>query len=143
MVGEHKLIVKRRKLVYEITLRHKFNVILGDSGSGKSLLETLIYESSMGFSDNIKVISNLNVGVVRFYHDIEMLIKEGKNLLVFDELSVRCIVKEIGYDTLLNLLRSKSIYCIFMTRNRITLDEACYYKLILEEKDGITVIRNM
>lgn len=42
MTGEHRIIVEKRVVRYELVVRHKLNIIRGESGSDKSLLESRV-----------------------------------------------------------------------------------------------------
>lgn len=43
MKSTHRIAVGTREMQYEFSIRHKFSIILGDSGSGKTMLCELVH----------------------------------------------------------------------------------------------------
>ena len=87
MSANHKLVIERRKLRYEIDIQHKCNIIVGESGTGKTLMCKMLDEGvklSNGYTP-IRVSSDLKVTVVHSLEELNHAISNGYQLVVIDE----------------------------------------------------------
>lgn len=145
MTGEHRIIVEKRVVRYELVIRHKLNIIRGESGSGKSLLESMIYENNMGVGST-KIRSDLKPKAVRFITDIKTGIKEGFNLFIFDETVFKKLTSGDSGETVAELVKDKPVYCIFITRECgktcLPVDVEACYEIVEEKFTSRTIRRN-
>ena len=145
MTGEHRIIVEKRVVRYELVIRHKLNIIRGESGSGKSLLESMVYENNMGVGST-KIRSDLKPKAVRFITDIKTGIKEGFNLFIFDETVFKKLTSGDSGETVAELVKDKPVYCIFITRECgktcLPVDVEACYEIVEEKFTSRTIRRN-
>lgn len=145
MTGEHRIIVEKRVVRYELVIRHKLNIIRGESGSGKSLLESMVYENNMGVGST-KIRSDLKPRAVRFITDIKTGIKEGFNLFIFDETVFKKLTSGDSGETVAELVKDKPVYCIFITRECgktcLPVDVEACYEIVEEKFTSRTIRRN-
>lgn len=145
MTGEHSIIVEKRVVRYELVIRHKLNIIRGESGSGKSLLESMVYENNMGVGST-KIRSDLKPKAVRFITDIKTGIKEGFNLFIFDETVFKKLTSGDSGETVAELVKDKPVYCIFITRECgktcLPVDVEACYEIVEEKFTSRTIRRN-
>lgn len=145
MVGEHKIIIERRKLKYEITIKHKLNIFNDASGTGKSLLETMVYKHFLGAND-IKIKSDLKVRSARNEEDLVNAIEKGYNLIIFDERPFKQVCGKNGRN-IARYIKDKPVYCIFITRDigmtSLPVDIEAVYRLESCIESGREVVRNV
>lgn len=145
MTGEHRIVVEKRVVRYELVIRHKLNIIRGESGSGKSLLESMVYENNMGVGST-KIRSDLKPKAVRFITDIKTGIKEGFNLFIFDETVFKKLTSGDSGETVAELVKDKPVYCIFITRECgktcLPVDVEACYEIVEEKFTSRTIRRN-
>lgn len=148
MSANHKLVIERRKLRYEIDIQHKCNIIVGESGTGKTLMCKMLDEGvklSNGYTP-IRVSSDLKVTVVHSLEELNHAISNGYRLVVIDEAYFNHMIYMDSGEYVANLLRDTSIYCIFITRRKdymlLPADVTAYYKLCNTYRDNKTVLYN-
>lgn len=112
MVGKYEVILKSPKVEYSITLKRKFTVIRGDSGSGKTKFAKLV-DSAKDIDNNIKIISDLDIIFVRDERTLELNIKLNEKVIyILDE----DICKRLDNVYFANLVEKAEGYFILITR---------------------------
>lgn len=148
MSDKHKLVIERRKLRYEIDIQYKCSIIVGESGTGKTLMCKMIDEwvkLGNGYTP-IRVSSDLKVTVVHSFEELNNVISNGYRLVVIDEAYFNHMVDMDSGESVAKLLRGTGIYCIFITRRKdytcLPADVTAYYKLCNTYRDNKTVLYN-
>lgn len=146
MVGEHTIVVEKRLIRYELTIRHKLNIIRGDSGSGKSFLDGMVYDYNIGVG-SAKVRSDLRVRSVRTLEDLKFGISNGDNLFIFDENVFRIITEGDAGESVAEIVKGEPVYCIFITRESgrtcLPVDVRACYQLEETHVAGRTIRKNV
>lgn len=109
MKGKHRVEVKFSNLHYVLELKRKYTIILGDTGSGKTSLYSLLVEKLRLNSRLVKIHSDVNIGLGNNLYDVKehgndygvMFLEEGNYLTS----------KEMGTFT-----RSSSSYFVIFSR---------------------------
>lgn len=147
LIGEHRLVVERRKVRYEITIRHKLSIIQGDSGTGKTYLSKMIFEStSLGQYANISIRCDLKVYAVTSLETMRNAINDGYQLLVIDETYFRPMTMGDSGESVARLIKDKPVYCIFITRDAgytsLPVDVDACYTLQYTTKGSKVIVTN-
>lgn len=144
MTKEHKIIVEKRYIKYELTVKHKLSVICGDSGSGKSFLDYLVYNCNIG-TGSAKLYCDLGVKSVRTIEDLKFGISNGDSIFIFDEKIFRYMTEDDNGESIIEAIKGNPVYCIFLTRDKhlncLNIDKDAYYELTKEKIDGKVVIK--
>ncbi|MDE6945906.1 MAG: hypothetical protein K2P14_01850 [Anaeroplasmataceae bacterium] len=88
MKGKHRVEVKFSNLHYVLELKRKYTIILGDTGSGKTSLYSLLVEKLRLNSRLVKIHSDVNIGLGNNLYDVKehgndygvMFLEEGNYL---------------------------------------------------------------
>ena len=130
MKGVHHIHIETPKVVYDFDIMHKFSIILGDSGSGKSYMCRSIEAASLN-QHGIVVRSDLKIRHIWHAPEIEVWLKRGYNLFILDERAVNEICEGDSGEYFGRLTKGTSAYFIFMSRTKkltsVPVDvNACY-----------------
>lgn len=116
MKGTHRIAVGTREMQYEFSIRHKFSIILGDSGSGKTMLCELIHPGTDKLDEGVYFKSDLKAVELERISDIPNRIKEGYNLFFVDERMTNEVCRGDAGAYFGSIVKGTSAYFIFMTR---------------------------
>lgn len=118
MIGKYNLVVRNKRLVYDITLERKYTIIRGDSGTGKTELCRFL---SQGEKLGVQVTSSINY-VVPNSVDAAISLMQNRNnyLIVLDE----DVIFQFDRDIFIQSLKKSNNYFLLVTR--LKLDELPY-----------------
>lgn len=143
MKGTHRVVVETPRVRYELEIKHKFSIILGDSGSGKSLLCSLLAKGcskqpGMSFRSDLKAIALNRLDV------LENDLSNGYNLFFVDEDVVVDICRGDSGEYFGRLVKGTSAYFVFMSRNEslsaVPLNVDACYSLVHQRRGGKNVL---
>lgn len=147
MVGEHTLVVENRKVRYEITIKHKLNIIIGESGTGKTLMCKMLNEGvKLRGGTPIRVKSDLKVTTVESLEELKSVVFTGYQLVVIDEIYFKNMVYGDSGESIARLVKDKDVYCIFITREHgftcLPVDVYACYRFSSSMKSNKTFVCN-
>lgn len=118
MRGTHKVVFEDRHKRYEFEIKHKFNIILGDSGSGKSYLCEKLRQGSREGRNKSRFKSDLVARSVYSMEDLFNALKNGYTLILVDENTLTKFCKGDAGEMFARAIENTGVYFIFMARNR-------------------------
>ena len=144
MKGRHKVLIEAGNVRFEFEIKHKFNIILGRSGEGKTYLCDILAEGSDKVKIRRKYRSDLNAISLSTLSALEGHLSKGYNLIFVDEAQVKEICEGDAGQYFGQLVKGKPVYFVFMSRRRSFTSvpfnvDACY-NFKHEYRGGKTVI---
>lgn len=136
MKGSVTLDVIGLRDIFNITLRRSFSYILGDSGTGKTLLADLIRRYIDGYED-VSVSCSVTVEVINSVRDIRVIDETSNSLYILDEDTCKALREIESNSKYLKLLQQKlykksdgaypNAYFLFMTRSPLLNSDLVEY----------------
>lgn len=147
MKGTHRVVVEAKGTRYELYIKHKFSLIMGDSGAGKSALCNFIGTGrAFAESGGVNIRTDLNPFSLNSVYELENLLKEGFNLIFIDESVVDSTFKGGMISHFGELAKKADAYFVFMSRHiehfafaPINVD-ACYNLIWEKHKKSTRVV---
>lgn len=123
MVGEHYFRINSIRNSYYARIKMKYNILCGNSGTGKTLLVDLIREARWSGSI-IRLESDVPVYTPRSYPELQELDNKQDGIVVIDEDNITDMKSLDNMHRFVNITEKQSHYYILITRKSI---EALHY----------------
>lgn len=140
MTGEYTLKVRSNMVRYSLTIRRKYTIINGDTGTGKTRLFNLIFSSRT--HKQIKVICDATIDLVREKDDLEEHIernaKKGITKVIYlidEDVCDELYADEMG-KYFARVTAKAEGYFVLITRKQFTL-------IPVKEKETVSLVVNL